>query len=214
MSKVILHIGMMKTGSTSIQKSLEDYEDELFYYPKFKNTNHTRIFYTLFGKNQDKLQKLYKNKFLIGKKNKLFEKLKRQMKRELDMARGRNIIFSGEGISKIFSDEEILIIKKFFYSKGFKHFKVIGYIRSPYAFMSSIYQQSLKNIFIELNTENLSKLFPRYKKLFEKFIRNFEEVILRKFEPRRFPEGDVVLDFCSLIGLNLPKERIKKVNES
>jgi hypothetical protein len=58
--------------------------------------------------------------------------------------------------------------------------------------------------------------YCHYRESFEKFDAVFgrENVRLWKFEPAAFPAGCVVRDFCGRLGIDLPPERIRRVNES
>jgi hypothetical protein len=59
-------------------------------------------------------------------------------------------------------------------------------------------------------------LYPCYRSLFEKFDTVFgrENVHLWKYVPGSFPSGCVVEDFCTRLGLALPRERVVHVNSS
>jgi hypothetical protein len=52
--------------------------------------------------------------------------------------------------------------------------------------------------------------------LFEKFddVLGRENVRLWKFDPPSFPNGCVVQDFCTRLGIALPRERVIRVNAS
>ena len=52
MDEVILHIGMHKTGSTSIQLSLNGYDDGETIYANLENINHAFPIYTIFSANR------------------------------------------------------------------------------------------------------------------------------------------------------------------
>ncbi len=55
MSKCIIHIGMHKTGSTSIQKSLDGFHDQEFFYAHLGNTpNHSLAIFSLFSSHPER----------------------------------------------------------------------------------------------------------------------------------------------------------------
>ena len=60
MREVIIHIGLHKTGSTSIQKALYGYQDVSTRYACFKEANHSIPMFTIFSKNP-KSHHFYKN---------------------------------------------------------------------------------------------------------------------------------------------------------
>ena len=60
MREVIIHIGLHKTGSTSIQKALYGYQDVSTRYACFAEANHSLPMFTIFSKNP-KSHRLYKD---------------------------------------------------------------------------------------------------------------------------------------------------------
>ena len=49
--EVLIHIGMHKTGSTSIQASIKDYNDGVSAYASLGDENHSVLIYTGFDAN-------------------------------------------------------------------------------------------------------------------------------------------------------------------
>ena len=66
--------------------------------------------------------------------------------------------------------------------------------------MESAFQQLVK--YHNFNTFNFSIVYPHYKKKIHKFDKVFgiENVNLWKFDPKSFPNNDIILDFCSHLG--------------
>lgn len=87
-------------------------------------------------------------------------------------------------------------------------------LREPFGYISSGFQEILKNKPISLN--QLWKIYPFYKKTFLKFYKIFgeENIILKKFAPERFPDGCVVKDFCQTLGISISKHRVIRANIS
>lgn len=202
---------MHKTGSTSIQESLRGFQNDKFYYADLGDSNHSIPIYCLFS------QKPEKHHALRGLSKEQIEKrkitIREKLIKSINDAGNRILIISGEDIS-LLSEEELRNFKSFLVSNINENIKITGYIRNPYEFISSAFQQILKARFITL--DELDKVYPNYKNRFEKFFKVFggERVILKKYDPARFPDNDVVLDFCNTFGIEISKDRIKRVNES
>ena len=89
--------------------------------------------------------------------------------------------------------------------------KVICYLRRPDTYLEASYKQRVKNGRIEPGA--LKYLRERDELDFNGILNEYatqfgvENIIVRPYERKRFPEGDVVRDFLSLIGVNsLPKD--------
>jgi nucleoid DNA-binding protein len=198
--QLIIHIGMHKTGSSSIQESLHRYlNSPNYYYLKLEKTgNHSGKIYKLFSK-----------------KSSSKEEDRSDLIREIESSKHPYSIISGEGIIKL-NLLELQTLKRFF-SKWFDSIKIVAYIRTPHSYMESAFQQHLKSTtsLSSLSLEEfVGKLFPKYRERLKKFDTIFgqEHVTFWKFEPSTFPQGDVVLDFCKK--LHIPIEKTTRVNES
>lgn len=206
--KIYLHVGMHKTGSSSIQRSLLGYDDGVTKYANLGYENHSIPFYTAFsGEHQN---------YHIWKSAGLCERDIEEKKLDcLDLIRQslsecsvRNIIFSGEDISVI-PEGGIVEIKKFL--EGFaSKILVVGYFRDPLSFVMSNWQETIKS-----GRNTLAPQGPEYRLRFEKFIRLFgrDNVILKHFRKDGLRGGDVVTDFCSLVDIDLLSSSAS-VNES
>lgn len=211
--KLVLHIGMHKTGSSSIQETLHhNLNDENVHYIKFSNPNHSGVLRRIFKEDLQndhlvKFQNISREKFLEKK-----EKDKLILIDKINLSEPKNCILSAEEISN-FTQNELLQMLRFFNSY-FNKIVIIGYVRSPKSYIESAYQQILKGG-IRKNF-HLSNINPPYKLRFEKFDKVFgrENVYLYKFDPNSFPQKDVVLDFCDKIGIKMSKNKTIRINES
>ena len=208
---LVLHIGMNKTGSSSIQETLHtQLNDNMWEYVNIGRTNHGGSMLMMFKEDfvsswQNRANKtkeeIEEQKSKI--KNKLIKKIKKSNK--------PNFILSGETIL-LLSKEELLNMK-IFLQEYFKKITVVSYARGPKSFNESAFQQRLKSSHLGTDPQ---KTYPNYRKKFEKFDEVFgkENVKIWKFNPKGFPEGDVVLDFCKRLGVEMQKEQTIRVNES
>ncbi len=211
---LILHIGMHKTGTTSIQAYLYKYlDDPNFEYLKIKGlpewfpcVNHSgiittmlldfrnlrnNVFYKLRGLKELEIANLHK--LLIEN---LINSLAKHSK--------PNLIISAESLSTVEKDELIFI--KNFFSQFFTKTLIYGYVRSPKHCIEGLFSQELKAGFVDF--KKLPSLYPKYKNRFQKFdeVYGSENVNLYKYDKSLFPDGDVVKDFCQKIGIaNIPQ---------
>lgn len=166
----ILHIGMPRTGLTSIQKALYNIsESNEFLYPKLDtHNNHSPLIYLLFS--EEKLSN-YTAPFYGKQSNSELNKLKADilisLKKKLSECKKNIIIFLSEGL--IFLSVISLQKLKDFLLEFVSDIKILAYVRSAISFTKSAFKQNAKmgNLKIDLAK-------PRYEEWFEKFDSIFE----------------------------------------
>jgi len=212
MSTCIIHVGMHKTGTTSIQQSLNGFSDDKFYYARLdQEANHSLPMFSLFSPSPEKHHLHRAN----GRKGRALEKyiddVKLDLKQSIAEANGRTMIISGEDISNL--SAAVLVSMYNHLSQYFKSIMIIAYVRPPASYMTSSFQEKVKG---GLGVMNIDSLYRNYKKNFSKLDDIFgrENVHLSKFNPRAFPDNCVVSDFCSTLGMPSPKRRSAIKNES
>lgn len=212
MNKCIIHIGMHKTGSTSIQHSLASYSDDRFLYAALTNTpNHSLAMYSLFAVDPGH-HRLHRAAHRSGKTLSAYlERAETDLKRAIKAAKGRTLIISGEGIIGLAPDEVAKLAERF--RSDFDQVTIVGYVRPPAGFLSSALQQRIRGGAARFD---LARMYRNYRKTFAKFDDAFGagNVRLWKFDPVSFPGKDVVKDFCARLDLPLPERRIVRLNDS
>ncbi len=205
--EIIVHVGMHKTGTTSIQKTLNQYlNDPNFIYVKLNNPNHSKEIFTLFEKKYHPGMKSISGKNL----NKENKNTKRKLIESFQKHTAKKYIISGEAIRGM--SPPALIRFKYFLEQYFYKITIVAYIRPPKAYMESASQQVIKNGIKDLD---IDKLYPQYCK-FKKFFKIFgeENIKLWKFDPKDLLHHDVVLDFCQRLNMQIYPKNIVKDNES
>jgi len=204
--QIIIHIGMHKTGSSSIQKTLDtNLNDKDFEYASLGPSNHSGIIQKVFLKNSKRKSSIHNfNSNNISEYRKILID-------NFSIFSEKTMILSAEGIINL--DVNELHDFKLFLDEYFESIKIVGYIRTPASYMNSAFQQKIKAGFREFD---LNKVHPRYKFKFEKFDLVFgkDNVYFWKFNPKIFPSNDVVLDFCDKLHIKINPKNTIRVNES
>lgn len=218
---IYLHIGLHKTASSSIQKSLGISTNHLkengYLYPVFnifgiRYFNHSIFFRNLFTNNPLTSDVNVRNRITTKEKqNEFIEEFKKQLHNQVEHFEGENLIFSGEFIS-ILDSVGIKKMKEFF-TICFNDQCVINIlliIRNPITRAPSIIQQNVKGSgHLSLNINNKkNRLFT---KTATTFIEHFkkEKIEVIRFEDAIAYPGGPAAKILSVIGA--PQKIINKV---
>jgi hypothetical protein len=210
---MVVHFGMHKTGTSSIQESLfRRLADKRFYYVNFGIPNASNGVTMCFRTDLERYGPLRKTGVTAAKLASRRAEAERRLSSEIEESAGRTAVISGEHIGKL-SDAELRDMRRFLAERGRHALLPIAYVRRPKEYMESAFQQRVRGGLGRLNAE---RLFPEYRQRFAKFDTVFgrENVRLSVFEPGRFPGGCVVRDFCARVGIEFRAEEVIRVNEA
>lgn len=225
MGRCILHVGMQKTGSSSIQETLFfGLRDRAFRYFSAGEINGSRMLYTLTA--GESLAEFYWGRSTKGGSfaRAWKEYYQRKLRRAMDRARGEGstLILSGEELWGQ-QEEGIAKLRGMLQDYGFET-TVMVYVRPWKSFLESNYQQRLKVLTRRMAaTPRGGDIVIRdpnrlsYRAKLEMFDRVFgrDRVIAKKFDPGLFPDGCVVQDFISTLGIPMVEaSKIRRANES
>jgi hypothetical protein len=213
MKRCCLHIGMHKTGSTAIQKSLAAVvrPKDWHLITLESRSNMGMALYAMFHPEPHKYHWFSK----LGKTPQEVEeegaRLRENLRETIKKRREKNIIISAEVLS-IFNRAGVAALAEFL-KPLFDEVRVIGYVRPPASFRNSMFQQHVKHGLgkFEIKTK------PNYKQRFENYDDIFgrSNVSLIKFKPANFPNQCVIADFSNRVGINFPQSLpILRTNES
>lgn len=154
--EVILHAGLHKTGTSSIQKTFYNKDNNQLLkkagvlYPRCWKQNHGTVLYSVFSDKPEKyLTAKYHKEFTEAeaeKHNQMnLEKLKKELHDSVNNHNITKLLLSGEQISKL-SSKNLDRLKNYLHSLGLGHaaFKIIVYTRNPVTWAGSMMQQQLK----------------------------------------------------------------------
>ncbi len=213
MAKCVIHIGMHKTGSTSIQHSLAALDDENHYYAQITGApNHSVPVFSAFSASPLRHPINRARGYDEAGITEYAKRVRNDIHKSLEAAGERTLVISGEGIKKL-KIAELERMKAFFDQRS-ADVEIVSYVRAPMGFISSAFQQHVKTGHLE--HFRVDKLYPDYQDRFEKFDQVFgrDNVHLWKFDPASFADGSVVRDFCDRLGIDFSKIQEIRKNES
>lgn len=216
-----LHIGMPKTGTTSLQGSLSGYDDGSTVYAEIEpgNPNHGLAFVNLFSDIPES-HPLYVSRgdnadFIKSQKILFEDRLESQLQDTQ-----KNLIFSAEALTNsVYKKQRSLAVDpKILLTVLRPHFssiQAICYIRCPAEFVPIRLQQLTKMWYARDQTIDWDVCWPNYQAILEDWIDELgtENVILRPYSRDRLLNQDISDDFCNILGLN-PINRKRGSNRS
>ena len=211
--KVIVHAGMPKTGSTSIQQTFARRDLGHVRYFRWRSANHLALFALLFFEPVEDFR-LFKRhgssrEALLQQREKWLE----SFEQDLTRPGASTCLLSAEGIIKSSRCRSALVPLKAFLEKHSDDIQVIAYIRPPVSFMQSLFQERVKG---DNTVFNPGHFWPRYRRRIGPLDRVFgrENVTLRKFDPKTLKNGSVVDDLAEFAGIALPPGPAGNANKS
>lgn len=191
MSELCLHIGSSKTGSTSLQRTFFKSRDKLL---------KEGYFYSTSSVNNTFLYNAFNSKCASKVREDAREELGRSLT-EFSQAGVDKAIMSSEYLSFL-SERSVLDLHSVL-KQCFDSIKVVCYVRHPVAHCASQIQQYVKRGIGSLDSFykappyfSPSKVLPIFENVFGE-----HSVICRGFERELLIDGDVVKDFCNVVGL-------------
>lgn len=208
---IIVHVGMRKTGSTSIQESLAaNLADPRFRYLQFGMPNGSLAIRNAYGP----LNGFRPHADINDSVETRLIARRRAMKlitKALNNLRAKMGIISAENISSLSRRELIFLFDLL--QRYDNNIMVVAYLRRPKSYLESVYQEKLKSMFVPLSAPGT---VYRYRTVFQRFddILGREHVSLRAFDPKILHKGCVVQDLCSQCGIEFEPAGVIRANES
>jgi hypothetical protein len=217
--RAIVHAGMPKTGSSSIQAhfaraahpGLERWDSEGF-------TSHMLPLLVAFGEPA----RLAQHRAIRARGQAFVDRLPRLRRRLLAGAEAQATRLAGSETRFFVSSERLTQIDDAGSVEPFARWigaraseiRVIAYVRPPVSWGRSMLQQALKSGIVRPG--GLRPVWAQYRERFERLDGAFgrDRVELVAFRPERFPGGDVVADFAARLGLEVAPGSAERANES
>lgn len=212
MARVVVHIGMTKTGSTSIQAALYRDRDRLLAHGidyLDLGQNHSRVVKVAVKGNAKRLKGEVVKTLGLAKGIGGYDvgRVVEAMTAKFAARRAETMIVSGEGFFNM-DDEECARFRELL-APHFDEIRIIAYLRDPVSWASSRAQENIKHghSIAELTGSVVddparSPIVPRYRERLERWFRVFgrQAVTLRPFDRARFVGGDLIADFLAAAG--------------
>ena len=214
MRRIVLHIGMPKTGTTSIQASLSaGITDPRFRLVSldttFGNQMVGALFQSAFQHHRSYFRAILPDRHLKQFRRRAYRYLDHSL---LQAARdGVTPIISAE-LAWVFEENDYVSLKRFIRDRGFET-SVICYLQAPLDF----FERSFQQLVITGVGHSWADLFEEHR--FAETIQIADRVFGRDnvtaffFDPAVFPQQCVVRHFCHHIGLAPSAVNILRVNE-
>ncbi len=204
-----IHIGMHKTGSTSIQRALHGLENSSIRYLSLGEPNHSKTFLAAYNQKSSEKRLEGKQKLLsILSRSKLGRD---GVVEEID-ADDRDVIISGEGLSRHFDRDAVGALFEDLQPR-FDRFSIVAYIREPRSHIVSIAQQILrsspKSLESAVQTLEYRRYFLPWMEIFGQ-----DNVKLIPFNRMHLKNGDVVCDYFYRVGLDYEGMSARFMNAS
>lgn len=210
--KQILHVGMPKTGSSSIHRTLLHVPPELgVRYLHDHGVNLSRVLATIC---MDAPEEFPANRRRARSRAELLQekkKLQHAIAEGLADPQASTVIMSAEMLTGL----EASAIKAL--AEWLKplapELQVVSYVRDPFSFVDSMFQTAVRN---GKGKFNLASHYPEYAKRFRKLEQAFGRTSIRYFayEPATFVQGDVVRDFAARLGIDASEWQTRRTNVS
>uniref|UniRef100_A0A7V6CEK1 Uncharacterized protein n=1 Tax=Thermodesulfobacterium geofontis TaxID=1295609 RepID=A0A7V6CEK1_9BACT len=207
--ELILHIGHYKTGTTSIQHFLYNYKDVLL--------KRYKLLYPLNSilSNKSKGQVLLAYHY-AKKTGKDFDKIINITIDEILSLKPHKVCISSEELCVY--NAAVYLLERI--EKLFEKIIILFYIRRQDTFAESSYKERIKNSDSKL-TKSFHKslqdidFMMKYDKILNKIVKNFPipkiQVIAKIYDRSLFPEGNVIIDFLSILGIDMPEAKEYKI---
>ncbi len=210
LDEAIIHIGMNKTGSTSIQNSLHQFDDGHTFYAQLAHLNHSIPLYTAFHKKFDQYHIWRKQGLSKSETTALRTQFRAELEAQLATPNRQRILISGEDISSLDPDgaaELIALCRQYA-----KSIRIVVYVRDPLGFAVSGFQQRVKD-----GSDAVPDMIrPGYDVRIAKFVDlvGAENVTVRLFTRDQLKNASVVEDFCAVAGISMQGLKEIRANES
>ena len=209
MKEVILHVGMHKTGTSSIQERLASFDDGTTRYAQFGVPNHSIPMTTIFSSNPYAYHIWRDQGLTAAAVDQQRQAYLSVLEHELASRRHERLIISGEDIGSLKEDEKNRLIE-YFHGHGV-HLKIVYFIRDPLGLTASLIQQNIRG--------GLSKLTPitlDYRFGILPFLRRLprDQLVVRDYRTELDAHDDIVEAFARICEIDISRLPAKRANES
>lgn len=189
-----LHTGMIKTGSTAIQRAFRNYQDSNIEYARFGVDHQIVPFVAKFADHPEKFHAFQQPEMTPEKVKERIDFFRKRME-EIVLSK-KNIVFSSEGLTYHLNIKELKEMLRFFDENSDK-ITIIIYVRPASTLVASQMQQLIKQ-----GMSNFILPDPEYRKRILPFMElvGRENIVFRRFDRRDLVNGNILDDFAMQVG--------------
>lgn len=202
-TRVILHIGMPKSGTTALQHTLRANRELLLrhgiIYPAGGGlpVNHNILVVPFLA--AEKLPRIFRQVY-EGKPERRLEDVRQVIQRVAELARAKRahtVILSGEMLFKALTPENVEQLRSMLLSIG-DRITVVAYVRHPAKFYLSMAQQAIK-----ASSQMPEPKGRPFRKVLDSYAGVGDEMIVNAYDRDLLHAGDITQDFCKkVLGFN------------
>lgn len=226
--EVVLHVDLHKTGTTSIQETLhqEQNNKELrkngILYPQCWSVNHSVPVFSTFCNEPENYHMNIKNKYTAADIQELNRKYKESLEVSISEINHSKLVISGEDIS-LLTDDNLRNAREYLESVYHNQvkIKVVIYVRNPVAWSSIFVQEQIKHnaTLDDAVHDTYDLVIDLFRDRIEKFMAVFgrQSVEIFSFEEAVAHKYGIVGHFLSVLGFSpkaISKFNIRTSNES
>jgi len=222
MATCILHVGMHKTGSSSIQESLYfGLEDPAFRYISLGRINAILFLEPLMHERPEEFWMFRMKRYSKDRVRSMKQRFGRRFRRSLVEAKAhaQTPIISAEDLWRA-PPYYLESLREFLLAEGFE-VRVIAYVRPIKSFVESAFQQSVKwgrqtfdptgtlSAYGAADDSGWTSRLARFERIFGR-----DNLIIRPFVREALVGGCAVQDFCRAAGVTLDPRAVIRANDS
>lgn len=195
--RLVLHIGMHKTGTTAIQTALNGHDDGEVRVARLGVTNHSIPMLTLFAADPTRYHVWVRQGTPAAEVMRRRDKWRERLAEELALPR-KTLVISGEEMSLMRPTSVGTMLDELRPQAG--RIEVLGWLRPAASYVGSAFQQMVK---AGQGTLDLPR--PRYRDRFEPYLARCgrDALRLRLYDPAQMPGGSAVAAFCKAVGISM-----------
>jgi hypothetical protein len=206
MRTCLFHVGMPKTGSTSIQHALDGASDGRLTFPDLGNPTHNMVLRSVFSIRPQDLPE-FRDAGLSPEELAEIVQLRRRSL-TVALSRGEDIILSAEAVLMQLGGREVRRMMTYL-RKRFDRIVFLVYLRPLSSLVNSQFQQRVR-----YGLDSFVLPPPRYGKLLSRVfaLSGDTPAIIRTYDRALLRDGDIVRDFLHHTGLAVPVEGTVAMN--